>query len=1004
MIKKTLRVIPILVLMLIYSSFVNDKEKSYAQSNHNVEKVLPPFLENSSHWADSVFKTLTPEERITQLFMVAAYSNRGKKHVSELKATIKKHKVGGLIFFQGGPVRQAQQTNIYQSVSEVPLMIAIDGEWGLGMRLDSTISYPRQMMLGAIQDESLLYEMGEEIARQCKIIGVHINFAPVIDINNNAKNPVINSRSFGENRRNVTRKGFAYMLGMQDHNILATAKHFPGHGDTDTDSHKTLPKINHNRERLDSLELYPFRQLIDNGLGAVMVAHLNIPAYDNTKNKASSLSKPIVTDLLKNNLGFKGLIFTDALNMGGISNYNQAGEVDAKALVAGNDIILMSGDIPKGITAIKRAIKKGEITQKEIDVRCKKVLAAKRWMGLNKYKPSEIKKLKEELNSEDAKYIKRKLVEASITLLKNENHIIPFKNLDKNKIASISIGDGKMTTFQTTLSLYDDVKHFQIHKNSTAAQFKEIEKKLANFDIIIVGIHKTRRYPTRFGITKETLHFVDRLSKKKKIVLDIFANPYSLSLFKNLKKTQAIVMSYEDSPESNDLSAQMLYGGIPSQGKLPVSTIKDFPINSGIIGNKAVRLKYSTPKELDINIQKLGIVDSIALKGIKEKAYPGCQILAAKNGVVFYYKAFGYHTYNKRVPVSIYDIYDLASVTKVTATLPSIMKLYDEKKFKLNDKLSSIIPEMQKTNKKNLIFKDVLTHQSRLLSWIPFYIKTIKRNRKTRTVALNSKIYHKRKSKNYSNEVADHLYIMNSYKDSIYKKIYNSKLYTNKKYKYSDLGFYLLQKVVENTTKTSLDKYVEQKFYNSIGATTLCFNPLKKFDKEQIVPTEDDKKFRKQLLQGHVHDYGSAMMGGVAGHAGLFGNSNDLAKMIQMYLQEGKYGGKKYFASGTLRKFTNAPFRKTKNRRALGFDKPRIGSKGGSVFKGISERSFGHTGFTGITAWADPETGIIYIFMSNRINPVENNRKIIDLETRENIQKAIYDAFEKPLKELTSQL
>ncbi len=673
MFKHSFKVIIILPFFLFFNSSYEDYK--YKENSNNIKH---PFVDSDSRWVDSVFRSLSPDERIAQLFMIPVPSNKGKKYMESMSNFIKKYKVGGIIFFKGGPGRQIIMTNRFQKISKTPLLISIDGEWGLSMRLDSTTKFPRQMLIGAIQDEEVIYDMGVEIARQCKRIGVHVNFAPVIDVNNNPKNPVINSRSFGESRRNVASKGFAYMIGMQDNRVIATAKHFPGHGDTDTDSHKTLPIITHSRNRLDSIEIYPFKHLIDAGLGAIMIAHLYIPELDSTKNQASSLSKNIVTDILKKQLGFKGLVFTDALGMSGVSMYYPTGVTEVKALKAGVDVLLMSKSVPIAIAEIKKAIKLGELSQKDIDEKCKKILQAKYWVGLHKFKPLSLKNLYKELNSPNAKMVKRRIVESSITLLKNKNNILPIKKLDSVKIASLSIGRGGYTRFQTNLSLYANVKHFVISRNAAPSAYQNILKRISKYDIVIVGVHSWSRRPPNFGVTQVAVNFVEQLSKRTKVILDIFANPYSIEKF-NSDDLHGLIMSYENIRLSQELSAQLIFGGIPARGKLPISAGK-FPVYSGLFDEK-IRLKYSIPKELNIDEIKLKTIDTIVMNGIKERAMPGCQIIAMKDGIVFYHKAFGHHTYKKKVPVELDHIYDLASVTKIAATTLSIMKLSDEGSF-----------------------------------------------------------------------------------------------------------------------------------------------------------------------------------------------------------------------------------------------------------------------------------------------------------------------------------
>ena len=944
--------------------------------------------EYSFSWADSVFKTMTPDERLGQLFMVAAYPEQGNPDKEKVTELIKKYNIGGIIFFKSDAVKQAKLTNYYQSVSKIPVMIAGDYEWGLSMRIKNTVNYPRQMMLGAIRNDMLIEEFGKEVARQCKRIGVNINFAPVIDVNNNPNNPVINSRSFGEQKQNVARKGTAYMVGLQNNRILATGKHFPGHGDTNVDSHKDLPVITHTKKRLDTLEMYPFKELIHNGLGGVMIAHLNIPSLDSATNSVSSLSKPVVTDLLKNDLGFKGLIFTDALGMHGVTKYYKPGETEVAALLAGVDILLMPKDVPLAFRKIKNAIKSGKISQKDIDKRCKKILIAKQWMQLNKFKPVEIENIYEDLNSDYAKYLNRKLTEAALTLAVNKKRIIPFKNLDTDKIASISVGNGSISNFQKRLLQYDDVDNYSIRKNSDIKIFDAKIKQLAKYDKVIVSIHQMSRKPPYFGVNTKTIDFADKLSRKTKVILVIFGNPYVLRNFKNPENLQAVLVSYNDRKITRDLSAQLLFGGITAQGKLPVSAGKLFPAGKGKLFMRN-RLKYSVPEELNIDKDTLKKIDSVMLDAIAQGATPGGVIIGIKKGIVFYRKSFGYHTYKKRRKTKITDIFDLASVTKIAGTLPVIMKMYEENKLDINAKLSDYLPELKGTNKENITIKDILAHQARLKPWIPFYLDTYEDENHTK---LNPEIYSDYKSEKYPVQVADNLYITKSYTDTIYEKIYKSELRKRKKYKYSDLGFILFHKMIEEQTGLKQENYVSEYFYNKLGAVTLGYLPLKHFKKTEIIPTENDDFFRHQIIRGYVHDYAAAMLGGVSGHAGLFSDADDIAKMMQMYLQYGHYGGRRYFKSSVVKLFTSCAFCKNGNRRALGFDRV-LRPEGGPASQLASDKSFGHSGFTGILVWADPEYDFVYIFLSNRTFPTSENKKLIKMDVRTKIQDYFYKSF-----------
>ncbi len=983
-----IKILLFLPLFILYSTFLKPEHNLENQKNTIKD---PPFAEYNSQWVDSVFATLSLDQKIGQLFMVAAYSKFGQSHINEIAYMIKNYHIGGIIYFQGGPIQLAHMNNYFQSISKVPIMSAIDGEWGLGMRLDSTISYPRQVMLGAIQDESLIYDMGYEIANQCKRIGININFAPVADVYNNPKNPVIGVRSFGEDKVKVTQKSFAYMIGMQDNNVLATAKHFPGHGDTDTDSHKDLPIIKHTRQRLDSIEMFPFKNLIESGIGGMMVAHLYIPTIEPTPNLASSLSSNFITDILKNELKFKGLIFTDALGMQGITDHFEPGVADLKAFMAGVDILLMSEDVSRAFKLIKQAITEGTITEEVLNQRVKKILRAKQWMGLNTFKPIKIENIYEDLNSEHAKLINIKLVQSAITLVKDENNLLPFTNLEKTKFASVSIGTGELTNFQTTMSLYADVKHFSIKKDAPVSEYNTLIDKLKDYDMIIVGIHDTKMYSYQtFGITKESIDFVANLSKIKKVVLDIYANPHSLNRFYSLDKVNSILISYEDSELSREMSAQLLFGGIYAEGKLPVNVSTTFPLGTGIWHEK-VRLKYSIPAELKIDkIELEKEIDSIILGALDTAVFPGCQIMAIKDGVVFYHKSFGYLDSEEKKKANTWNIYDLASLTKVLATTISLMKLYDKDKFLLSDRIAKYIPELWNTNKEEVIIRDILTHQAQLASWIPFYLRTIDNNGK-----LKKEFYSDTMSPKYNLKVAKNIYMANEYKDSIYKRIYAVKQKEERKYVYSDMGFYLFSKMIDTLAGVTIDKYVNDNFYAPLGAYTLCYNPLTHFNKGVIAPTEDDKVFRKQLLQGYVHDYGAAMLGGVCGHAGLFGNANDIAKVLQMLLQKGYYADRQYIDAATIELFTKKQETNVSgNKRALGFDRCEKGNTGSASYM-ASEQSYGHTGFTGTMVWVDPKYDFIFIFLSNRINPDINNNKINQMNTRAKVHTALYKAIKK---------
>jgi beta-N-acetylhexosaminidase len=971
----------------------------------------------SSRWVDSVFFSLTPDERISQLIMIPAYSNRPQSHTAEVSYLVQTFNLGGIIFFQGGPIREANMTNYFQLKAKTPLLIGIDGEWGLSMRLDSTFGFPRQMMLGAMSDNDLIYKMGWEIANQMKALGIHINFAPVVDINSNPLNPVISNRSFGENKINVTQKGISYMEGMQDNGLLAVAKHFPGHGDTYSDSHLTLPLIEHSFERLDSIELYPFRELIKKNISGMMVAHLNIPAIDPKPNTASTLSPKVITNLLRKTMGYNGLIFTDALNMLGVAANNKPGELEVKALQAGNDVLLMPYDPGIAIQAIKKAVRDGSLRQSQIDSSCRRVLIAKYKAGLNKYKPIDVASLSSKLNTKEATLIQREIAASAITLVKNTSSLIPLQRLDTLKIAVVLAGTNQPNQFTETLGLYKNFDYYFLPNTLDSFKTDSLLFSLRHYNLIIGSIHNTSSLQQRnFGILPSAITFFDTLATLRKLILHLPATPYALSLFKKVYNYQSIIVSYHDIPVTQELSAQLIFGGIPARGTLPV-TASIFPLNTRI-RTEQTRLRYALPEEININASKLQAVDSIVTDAINRKAMPGCQVLAAKDGVVFYMKSFGFHTYDSTVRVKNSDIYDLASLTKITGTLPAIMKLYDENEIKLKNRLSTYFHELKKTNKKDITLIDILTHQAKLQPFIPFYLRVMEplmpgeklisstpsSSNKLKlsassfgnvNVKFKNNLIVKKPDIEHGILVAEDMYLSNSYVDSIFVTIANSPLLAEKQYKYSDLGFIYLYRLIEQKTKTALNEYDDKNFYQKLGAETMGYLPLNRFEPSRIVPTENDLFFRKQLIHGYVHDPAAAMLGGVSGHAGVFSNANDLAKLMQMYLNKGSYGGEKFIERETITYFTSCPFCETHNRRGIGFDKPEMESANGPTCQCVSAKSFGHSGFTGTYTWVDPENGLLYIFLSNRVYPDAENNKLVEL----NVRTRIHEVFTKAITE-----
>ena len=941
-------------------------------------------------WVDSVMQTLEPSERISQLINIATFSNRDKAFEDSISGIIKEFKIGGLIFFQGGPVRQAKLTNRYQQESELPLLISIDAEWGLGMRLDSTISFPYNMALGAIQEDGLIYDMGVEVGRQCKRMGIHLNFAPVVDVNNNARNPVINYRSFGEDPEAVASKGVQFMKGFQQSGLLATAKHFPGHGDTDTDSHYDLPQLLHHRDRLDAVELLPFRALIEAGVSGVMVAHMNIPSLDSTANMPSTLSKPIVTDLLRNELKFEGLIMTDALNMKGVTKFYQPGEVDVKALTAGNDLLMYSEDVAAVIDQVQQAIKQGQLTQEVIDVKCRNVLRAKYRLGLHQRQDILIEGLVEDLNSPKAKLLHRKLVEASMTMVKNDG-MLPLKKLDTLTVATVSIGSDHITSFQRMIEKYIVTDHLLVPKDATAEQTERFMNLVKGYDLVIMGIHGVLKRPGNSrGFSDATYKLIEDISKRHKTVAVSFRNAYTLDLLP-VQRMNSVLLSYQDGELTQQTAAQVLFGAIAAPGKLPVTVNQQLPAGAGLNTAGGLRLKYTQPEEVGMPSEFLHHkIDSIVQLGLDSAAFPGAQVLAAKDGKVIFHKTYGYLTYDSIRKVAEDDIYDLASVTKVTGPLPALMKLNGEGKINLDQKFSYYWPDFQNTDKEGMTFREVLAHYARLKPYIVYWQLTKKKNGN-----FKRRFFREESSGKYPVEVTESLFLRHNYREKgIYKAIRKSDLEEEKKYLYSGLSFYLYPEIIENLSGQNYQDYVKQNFYLPLGAQTLTYRPLEYFPLERIVPTEFDDFFRMKQLRGTVHDEGAAMMDGISGNAGLFSTANDLAKLMQMYMQWGTYGGERYLDEEVVKEFASCQYCDEGNRRGLGFDKPPIENKeNGSTAADASDATFGHSGYTGTYTMVDPENGLLMIFMSNRVYPTRNNPKLYQLNIRPAIHQVLYDAM-----------
>lgn len=956
-----------------------------------------PFFTGDTNRIDSLLSKMSVEEKIGQLIMVTSLNgnsgNGNEKNIEKVIKAIEENKIGGVLFLKSEPVKLASLINLYKTKTKIPLFFAIDGENGLSFRVDSTIKYPYPIGLGAMKDDTLLYYMGKEIGRQCKSLGINVNFAPVGDVNSNPENPIINYRSFGQNPVKVANKCMLLAKGMQDEKMIVSLKHFPGHGDTSFDSHLTLPTINRKYNQLDSVDFIPFKACIDNGINGIMSAHIYMSEIDSER-KPATLSKKIITGILKDSLGFNGLIFSDGMNMKGITSHYSEEQAAIEAFRAGVDVIEFVLNPDKVINAVKEAIIKGKISEKEINEKCRKVLLAKSWAGILDSNPLNISGIKEELNKTDYYLTSRLITEKTLTVLKNSDSIIPLKKIDTLKIASISIGEDSITFFQECLNRYAGVDNFILGKDTLEASKKNLSF-LKNYNLVIIGIHGTRMLPSKkYGISEFLINTIEKICSENKTIISFFGNPYALNYLKGLDKSYGIILTYGDNQIIQDLTSQLIFGAIKATGRLPVTINDNFKAGGGVDTEYLNRFKYTIPEEEGICSDILNKkVDSLALSGISVKAYPGCQVLIVKNSNVIFHKCYGTHTYEDTIRVKKGDLYDWASITKITGPLPIIMKFYENSILKLDVPFSNYWEDFKNSNKSDFTLREGLSHQARLLPWIPFYAEPLELTRRHK-----KKIFSEKPSEKYSTRVSSNLYVENDFKNIIFKKIRDSKLLSTKVYTYSDLCFVILPEVISNISGISYEDFLNKEFLKPLGVESVCYNPYRFFPKNRFIPTENDEIFRNELLCGFVHDETAAVLGGVSGNAGLFGKTQDLAVIMQFYLNGGNYGGFNYLSKETIKEFTRIQYPENQNRRGLGFDKPYLDNGRRLIANAYpavsaSKNSFGHTGFTGTFAWADPDNQLIVIIMTNRVNPTRENNQLLKMNLRPLIHQAVYDCM-----------
>ena len=964
--------------------------------------------EECRQWVDSVMQRMSLKERIGQLFIYTIAPQLNKPNTDLLRKVVQEYKVGGLLFSGGLLENQVKLTNQAQEMAGVPLLITFDGEWGLAMRLRGTPSFPRNRVLGCIRDNGLLYEYGREVARQCREIGVQVNFAPVADVNINPDNPVINTRSFGEDPVEVARKVVAYSRGLESGRILSVSKHFPGHGDTDVDSHKALPVLPFTRERLDSVELYPFRRAIRAGLGGIMVGHLEVPAWEPQAGLPSSLSRRIVTDLLKEELGFKGLVFTDALAMRGVSGQ---GHLCLQALKAGDDLLLVPRNLEGELEAVRAAVRSGELPEAEINRRCRKVLMYKYALGLSKKPHVRLSGLESRLNTPHTRTLMRQLKQAAITVVDEEERPLLPLDLSSRRVAVLQVGEGDvLSPFRTELSRSVRTDFFRLTTGMTESALQTLQKKLSAYERVLVCFSDRR--------LKNYRTFFTRYLPEVPLVYLLFVSDQQVPRDFG-PAPDALLLAHSAEPEIQHRVAAILTGQAGADGRLSAAVGRWFRVGEGKTLEVPSQQPYRSLNDLGVDADRLSVIDRIAEEGIEEGAYPGCQIAVWKDGYEVYNKAFGTHcgvsrTGGDSIPVTPDDVYDIASMTKTSATLLAVMKLYDRGRLSLTDRVSDYLPFLLDTDKRDITVRQLLLHESGLPSTILFYRDAIDEDsyegalfRGTQDAGHSARIGGKTwanpdfrfreglisavRTDSCTWQVADSLWLNPRFKQTCLQQIADAPL-LSRRYRYSCVGFILLQQLVEARAGMPMDEFLDREFYRPMGLTHTCYRPLERLPRRIIIPSSVDPFLRKDTLQGFVHDESAAFLGGVSGNAGLFSNAHEQALLYQMLLNGGELNGRRYLSPETCRVFTTTLSRTS--RRGLGFDKPdRRNPRRSPCCEEAPASVYGHTGFTGTCAWVDPDNHLVYIFLSNRIFPEVWNNKLSRLDIRTRIQQAVYKAL-----------
>ena len=983
------RYLGLLLVALLFVSTAADRRPAAATGRTAVDV-------QAKLWVDSVLADLDTAQRLGQLIVARAHPDGSRGTLAEFTALVDAAAVGGVCFFGSSPQQLADWTAALRADTvRLPLLFALDAEWGPAMRIGSELSgrLPYALTQGAANDPALTRELGQEAGRQLRLLGIDMSLGPVADLNSNPDNPVIGRRSFGEQPIRAGRLAQAFARGLADAGVLAVAKHFPGHGAPSIDSHEGLPTLDATRAQLDSTDLVPFRLLAQDGIAGIMTGHLAVPALDPRVGVPASLSPGITEGILRNEYKYEGLVVSDGLDMAAVQDSTLApGEVSVRAFLAGNDVLLLPPDPLAAHQALLQAMRAGRFDGYRLESSVRRVLLAK-YAALQRRLPEEQLSgtVASRLGDFKLRSLNERLYRAAVTPARLRTAQLPLGEVGTVRTAVLSIGSpaGEPSPFQSTAELHQPLSMLHLGKPLDRLEVERWTEQLSSYDRVLVGLHGLSS-DGDYGLVASHLRVLRAAALKTEVIVVVFGSPYALRRLAGLPN---VLVAYEDTPMAQRAAAEVIYGSTRARGTLPVSVPGGFRAGRAApTGGTTFRLRLSTAANAGMSELKLNRLESIVEEAMRTQATPGGVLLAARDGEIGAFRSYGKFTYeDEALPVDLNTVYDLASVTKVAATTLAIMKLHEQRRISVYDSLGRYVVRLRGTNKGSLVIADILAHEARLRPWIPFYESTILTD-KEGARSYRPDVYAPQRGGPYGTSVTDRLFIADAYRDTVYNQIYRSELRSQTGYRYSDLGFYLMAVLVEEMTGQTLDEYVYQEFYRPLGLRTIGFNPLERLSLERIPPTEDDDYFRFGRVQGYVHDMGAAMLGGVSGHAGLFSDAYDLAVIMQMLLNEGYYGGRRYFEPATVRLFTRRHPQST--RRGLGWDMAELSRKGGGNMSPLaSARTFGHLGFTGTCAWADPETGVVFVWLTNRTFPKMTPNLFGKENYRPRLQGVVYESL-----------